>query len=295
MIGRSLAVLTASAALVTIGVVALAQIAVNDPPDFQDDLATASTLADGSLDIMPTAVGGELTVSGAREDRMVLDGYANAANFGLSGPKGKVFFETDPLTISQMDFDGLAFFPDVDSCIFEPGQENTDVGLVAVTVDCPELVDIRGNGTITLTGYVSLPSDMILEQDLPDTGGTVTVGESTFEPVDPVLLIGADFSDHGVQEVGLWLGTDRPEDPTVFLAYDERSDSLTVARVFYERGIAEVEPGECETETTEAAVVNPQASVLRVVFTCDGVDVSSHGSVLVEGDVTFERIYYFEP
>lgn len=298
MIWKGLGVLAGSAALVILGVWGLARVTVPDVPDFQEVLTTASTTQDGSLEFVPITIGGDLTITGARDGTMTFDGVASGPSYGFDSAKGNIFFETDPLSISQMAYDGLAFFPEPEDCTTTTGGHNEEIGLVAVRIECAELTDIRDNGSITVDGYVALPADMVIELDLPDPGGTVTVGDSTFEPVDPVLFIGPVLEDpgHEPEDIGLWLSSDDLEGPTVFLRYSESSKSLAVARVFYNRGIAEVDPGECDTETVEIEVINPQSSVMEVSFSCDSVEVSSHGAIVVEGDVVFQRAYSdFEP
>ena len=295
MIWRGLGVLAGTAALIILGVVGLARLTIPDEPTFEESLAEATESEGGLTDFIPTAVGGELTVTGAVESIISLERQVSGPTYGLGNGQSRVFFETDPLTISQMSHQGLAFFPEPGDCEFTEGEHNEDLGLVAVQISCPELVDIRDNGTISLEGVAALPSDLILELDLPELGGTVTVGDLTFDPVDPVLLIGAQMEGSGVNELGLRLGngeSDPQASTHVFFAYDTPSDSLTLSEVYYRVGLAEVEPGECSTETEELMVINPQASIWEITFSCDSVGVSSHGALSVEGEVVFEKVFF---
>lgn len=297
---KSLGALGLAAALIVLGVVGLARITIPDEPTFSEGLEEVRADEDGSLDFIPTAIGGELEVTGAREGTITLEGTADGPTYGLGNSKTTIFFETDPLTISQMSHDGLAFFPEPDACEFTERGHNEELGVAAMQVSCPELVDIRDNGTISLEGYVSLPADMVLELDLPDTGGTVTVGDVTFEPEDPFLFIGPTFEGGGgMKETGLNLfnplaGPDDEDLAGVYFSYDRATDTLTLSRVSLRGGLAEISGGECETEDEQLAVVNPQTSIWELTFSCDSVDVSSQGALPVEGTVVYHKSFFAE-
>jgi hypothetical protein len=295
VIWKGLGVLGGTAALIVLGVVGLARLTVPDEPTFEESLEEAAEAGIEIEDFVPTALGGELQLTGATEDTITLERQVSGPTFGLGNSRSRVFFETDPLTISQMSHEGLAFFPEPEACEFTEGEHNEEMGLVAVHISCNELVDIRDNGTISVEGFAALPSDMVIELDLPDTGGTVTVGDLTFDPVDPILFIGAAFQGSGVQETGLRLANDETDPQSsayVFFAYDAASDSLRLSEVYYRVGVAAVEPGECTSQTEELVVINPQASVWEITFSCESVDVSSHGSLPVEGQVVFEKVLF---
>src|SRR5690606_37802010 len=133
---------------VAFGVFGLALLTNPDEPVFSDGLAEATEGNDGSLDFVPTALGGQLTVTGAREGTIVLDHMANGPSFGLGNSKTRIFFQGGPLAVTQLDHDGLSFFLEPEECQFTVSQSNEQAGLAAVAVSCPQLVDIRGNGTV---------------------------------------------------------------------------------------------------------------------------------------------------
>lgn len=300
MIWKGVGVLVAAAGLVIALVVGLAQLTVPDDPTFAEGFEDAATGPGGSIDFVPTAIGGELQVSGAKEGSISLESQVGGPTFGLGGTNARVFFDVDPLSINQMSYQDLAFFPEPDDCEFTEGQHNEEVGIAAVQVVCAELVDIRDNGTISMEGYVALPANMVIELDVPDTGGTVTVGDVTFEPEDPVLFIGPTFEGSDAHEIQLFLGTPAvgtgaTDNAAVTFAYSGTTDSLTLTRVNLRRGIAEVDPGECTTENRELTVVNPQTSYWEVSFSCESVDVSSLGALSVEGDVVYQKVVHSEP
>lgn len=300
MIWKGVGALGVAAGLVIMFVVGLARLTVPDEPTFGEGFEDAAENPDGSIDFIPTAIGGELQISGAREGTITLDGQVDGPTYGLGSGQARVFFESDPLAINQMSYDGLAFFPEPADCEFTIGQHNEETGLAAVQITCAELVDIRGNGTVSISGFAALPADLVVDLDLPETGGTVTVGDVTFEPEDPVLFIGPSFEGSGANEIGMNLftpdiGPGAEDTAAVFFAYDGTTDTLTLTQVSLRRGVAEVDPGECETQNEELTVINPQASIWEVTFSCQSVDVSSQGSVPVTGDVVYEKIFFAEP
>ena len=111
-IWKGLAVLPGVAGVVVLGVQALALITVPDEPSFAEALDDAGVGDDGSVPFVPTAIGGESVVTGAREGTITLEQQVDGPTFGLGSGDAWVFFESGPLVISQMSYDGLAFFPD---------------------------------------------------------------------------------------------------------------------------------------------------------------------------------------
>jgi hypothetical protein len=287
MIWRGIGLLVGAAALVAVGVAALALVVVPDEPRFSDAFEEEADVED---DFVPDALGARLEISGARSDTVVLDDTVGGPNFGLGNSRTRIFFEGDPIAIGQMSHDGLAFFPEPEDCEFTPGEHNEAAGLVAVQISCPELVDIRDNGSITLEGFAALPANMVIELDLPDTGGVLTVGEENWEIIDPVLLVGAVFQGGGAGEIGLSLNPEDPDRGFAF-SYDIDSGALTPARIFYEEAVTEISPGACQVSVEELMMVNPSAQYLELSLRCDAVSIEGLGSVPVDGTIVFQRIF----
>lgn len=294
MIWKRLAVLAAAAVVVIAAVVGLAQLIVPDEPTFTEGFEEANENPEGSLDFVPTAIGGELQVSGAREGTITLESNVSGPGYGLTDGNTRIFFEPDPLTLTQMSHDGLAFFPEPEDCELTEGQHNEEARLAAVQMSCPELVDIRDNGSLTVEGYLALPSDLVLELDRPDTGGEVTVGETQWElSRDPSLFIGPESSD---EDPILSVHSD-DTDATLSLhfAYDRDADTLSLTGVSYrEQPTADVAPGACSIETDQVAVINPQTSIHEMTLACDSVDVPELGTVPIEGTIVFEKFVFAE-
>lgn len=291
MIWKGFGVLAGTALVVVLMVVGLALLIVPDEPTFSESLEEAAGSDDGTVDFAPTAPGGQLEVSGASEGTITLERTAHGPTYGLENAKTKIFFESEPLTISQMSYDGLAFFPEPEDCEFTAGEQNEESGLVAVEVSCPELVDIRDSGTITLEGVLALPADLVLELDLPERGGTVTIGDETIAfGSDLHLFVGPSPDDHGISEIRLTAVSDSPQATLVF-PYDLDSGLLRLGRVGYSGGSTDVDTGECSHDLSELAVINPQARILQLDFSCPEIQLANVGQVPVEGTLVFEQIF----
>lgn len=293
MIWKGLGVLLGAAGTVALGVFALAWFTIPDEPTFSDGLAEATEGNDGSLDFVPTAIGGQLTVTGAREGTIVLDQMANGPSFGLRNSKTRVFFQGGPLAVSQLDHDGLSFFLDPEECQFTVGEHNEEAGLTAVQISCPELVDIRGNGTLTVEGLLALPADLVLAEEIPDTGGVLTVDGEEWAVVAPMLMIGDRPAIAGDSENGLWL-SDSAYTRGVFLAHDEESDTLVLTSVITEGETHEIESGSCAIDDEVLMVLNPEARLMELTISCDGIEVPGMGSVAIKGTVIYDKIYLTE-
>lgn len=295
MIWKGFGVLVGTALLVVLMVVGLARLIVPDEPTFSEGLEEAAESDDSTVDFTPTAPGGQLEVTGAAEGTITLERTAHGPNYGFENNETRIFFASDPLSIDQMSYDGLAFFPEPEDCEFTEGEHNEDAGLVGVEVSCPELVDIRDNGTITLEGVLALPANLVIALDIPDIGGTLIVGDEEWEVVDSRLLVGPQFqgSNGGSGEIGLSLN---PEEPSkgLFLSYDLETDQLSPGNVFYEETVTDLSPDACDIVSETLMVVNPQAEYHELSITCESVDVPDLGTVSIEGTVVYEKLFLEE-
>ena len=291
MIWKGLGVLGLAAASVTGVVIGLAFLIVPDEPTFAEGFEES---VDTPEDFVPSAIGGVLQVTGAREGTIDLDRQIGGPSFGLGDAQARVFFTSDPLAIDQMSYDGLAFFPEPEDCEFTEGEHNKEAGLVAVHINCPDLVDIRDNGSITLEGFAALPADLVIELDLPETGGVITVGDEEWEIVDPLLFIGPRFQGQGGGAADLGLSL-RPTDLDrgLFLAYDMDADRLIPATIFYDETVTEM-TGSCTLTDVEVMILNPQTQFRELTIDCENVDVPDLGTVEITGTVVYEKIYFVE-
>lgn len=295
MIWKGFGVLLGTALVILLGIIGLARLIVPDEPTFSEGLEEAAESDGGNVDFTPTAPGGLLEVTGAVEGTITLERTADGPTYGLENSKTRVFFESDPLTISQMSYEGFAFFPEPEDCEFTEGEHNEESGLVGVEVSCPELVDIRDNGTITLAGVLALPADLVIEVDTPDTGGTITVGNEEWEVVDPVLLVGPQFhgSNGGAGEITLALN---PEEPSkgLSLYYDIEADHLSPGKVSYEGTATDLARDACDIVSETVMVVNPQVEFHELTISCEDVEVPELGTISIEGRVVYEKFFVEE-
>lgn len=290
MIWKGFGVLAGTALVVVLIVVGLALLIVPDEPTFAEELEEASGSETGLEGFTPSAEGGQLEITGAVEGSVSLERTAQGPTYGLENSDMKIFFESNPLVISQMSYEGLAFFPEEGDCEFTEGTHNEESGLVAVEISCEELVDIRENGTITVEGVLALPANLVIERDLPDTGGTVTIGNTERELSPDVTLF--VFPDHGSDE-GLSFSAvtdDTDASVTLIFNYDPESEVLTLSRVSYEGDQVDIGPGQCSTESEQLAAINPEHSIHELNFSCDVVEIPSLGEVPIHGRVVFERV-----
>jgi hypothetical protein len=294
MIWRGLAVLSGAAGVVILSVVVLALITVPDEPTFAAGLEEADVGEDGSVDFLPTAIGGELVVTGARDATITLERQVDGPTFGLGNAKARVFFDVDPLAITQMSYDGLAFFPDPGDCEITEGRHNEETGLAAVQISCPELVDIRDNGIIALDGYAALPADLVVDLDLPETGGTITVGEEVWEVAEAYLIIGPSFPGSDAGDIGLSLSPGETDD-VLFLAYDIDIGDLSPGFLQIDGTRHDISGARCDLSTQELVVVNPQAQILELSVGCEAVELPGLGSITIEGTVIYQQIHVEEP
>lgn len=285
MIWKGLGVLGGTAALIVLGVIGLARLTVPDEPTFSEELEAASETGDGGEGFSPTAPGGRIEITGAREATVSFEGdFDNSTT--------QIDFESDPLSIGQMYHDGLTFFPEPDACEFTEGEHNEDAGLVVFEISCEALEDIRDNGTITMEGVVALPAGLVMAQDLPATGGTATVGEEAWElSPEAILFVFPDSPGNSDEGPSFSVVSDDIDASLIIVfGYDPESEIVTVASVSYQGEQVEIGSGQCSTESGQLAAINPEHSFHELTFSCDSVQVSSLGEVPIEGTVVFERV-----
>ena len=290
MIWRGIGLLVGAAALVVVSVAALALVVVPDEPRFSDAVEEETGVEE---DFVPDALGARLAISGARNDTVVLDDTVGGPTFGLGSSRTRIFFEADPIAIGQMSHDGLAFFPEPDDCEFTPGEHNEGAGLVAVRISCLELVDIRDNGSITLEGVAALPADLVIEIDLPETGGSVTVGDQVWEIVDPLLFIGPRFRGDPMTAVEFLLWTRDARQGLRFI-YNDETGLISFVAVDFDETSHEINSSACSLTDEEVMTLNPQTQFRELNIDCGAVDIGDLGTVEITGSITYQKVYFTE-
>lgn len=290
MIWRGIGLLVGAAALVAVGVAALALVVVPDEPRFSDALEEETEV---ESEFVPDALGARLEISGARSDTVVLDDTIGGPTFGLGNARTRIFFEGDPIAIGQMSHDGLAFFPEPEDCEFTPGEHNETAGLVAVRISCPELIDIRDNGSIALEGVAALPADLVIEVDLPETGGTITVGDQIWEIVDPFLFIGPRFLGDDMTATEFLVWTRDAREGMRFI-YNDETGLISFVAVDLDETSHEIDSSDCSLTDEEVMILNPQTQFRELTIDCAAVDVPDLGTVDITGSITYQKVYFTE-
>ena len=301
---RSLVVLALALTATVAITVGLTMLVVRDRQPTTAD-ATGTPVATIGVGAVPTGTGGSVAVSGDRDGTFSLesDSYEVSVNpdfergfarveygtFGLEGADGAMFFTYEPLAVEQIDYDGLAFYPEADECTITPGELNPEIGVASARLLCEDIADIRDAGTVTFDGAIALPGDMLgMRGDLPPPGGVITLGEATLAFSDGRMLVqevltGADrqplflFGDDEESSIGFERD---PSTGRLFLTY------LVVAGEFFE-----VPSDACVVTSEELGPLNPITTTLEIGIRCDGLDLGSHGVVAIDDSVIADLIF----
>lgn len=264
----------AGAIVPTVGEPARPADASGDP-----DAGTSPTPAEAR----PGAVGGTLMVTGDREGSLVLDRELTEDRYGLAGDEGRILFERgDALTVGQVQYDGLDFFVDAEECTVIPGERHDPTGVALAEIRCDAITDVRDTATVGLEGTLGMAADLFgLRGSLPDTGGTIELGDQT-------LTIGTTRLQL-VPFAGAFVGQLMAEDhgAAVSLTYDPFTHALSVAEVVYEGDVVLVDGG-CSVSEREIGLLNPHTRVSELRLECAPLEIPTLGTVPLSGTVVAE-------
>jgi hypothetical protein len=244
-------------------------------------------------------------VSGDREANFILDrdsydisinpdferGFARVefGRFGLIGQEGAIHLGSEPLVVEQVDFDGMAFYPEPDACAIEPGELNPTIGVASARLDCVGLTDIRDTGTVTIEGGIALPADLLgMRGNLPPSGGRIPIGRRTLEFSDGRVLL---------QEVR----TEETSRYALFLYGDDGASSLGIERdpesgAFYltyiviDEELFDIPDDACALSASELGALNPITTVLELSIRCAELDLGGHGVVALDTTLVVDLI-----
>ncbi|HVM24050.1 MAG TPA: hypothetical protein VM253_01460 [Candidatus Limnocylindrales bacterium] len=237
----------------------------------------------------PGQVGGTLAVTGDREGRLTLTRESTAGRYGLIGNDGRILFDVEPLTAARIQFEGLEFFLDPDDCAITPGQRHDPTGVAGAEIRCAEVEDVRGNGVLTFEGTVGLAADLLgLRGDLPESGGTVAVGEEMLRFEQAKVFIGLQGRIGGRgYNLAIW---DDIGEGVLEIDYDPQSHEMRLVGVHLDsRRFAEVPRGACSLGVVELGRLNSFTTVIELSVDCDALDVSGLGVVPVNGTLIVEQ------
>ena len=292
----SLAVLGAAfagAVVITFGLAVLivpgqAGLAQGPDPASSGDPGAVETDDPGGI----PGLGGSLAVTGGREATFRLTRENTGERYSIEGDKGRITFEGRPVEVTQISFDGLEFFPEPDECTVTPGNLDNRVGIGFAELRCADLTDIRDTGTFTFAGTIGMPLDMIADSDLPESGGTVEVGDETWQIPEAFLFTFQGPAVAGPDDeynMGL---VDEEAGGAIYFRYDIQTHQLTVANVARGEESADVPADACELRERELGRNNPRTTVVELTIRCAGVDVPGLGTVSINGTVIVDRIEF---
>ena len=256
-------------------------------------------------DVAPTSIGGTLAVTGDRSDTFRLDrplydvhvspdferGFARVefGRFGLLGQAGDIYFESEPLSVAQIDFDGLAFYPDPADCTITPGMLNPATGIASARLECPDLEDVRGAGTVTLDGGVALPADLLgLRGELPPSGGQIEIGDQTLAFSDGRMLVMSALTDD-TRRVPLFIYGD---DDVSSLGFerDPNTAQLYLTYIVIDEEPFDIDDDACLVTAEDLGLSSPIATVQELTIRCDALELGGHGTVSIEDTLVIDLI-----
>lgn len=237
-----------------------------------------------------TSIGGTLVVSGARDALFSLDREELGSRYAVAGPEGRIIFEGNPLTVAQISFDGLEFLLGPDECSVTPGERHEETGVAAAHIACEEIADVRDQGMVTVDGVIGVAADLLgLRGDLPESGGTVMLGDETltFDFAAMTIPSGGHLS-------GVYAGSLHDPDTatTITFTYDPQDHQMVLSEIAYSmrepRQPTRVPPGACSVTTTEIGPLNPHTRVAEMAIRCAAIEVDALGTVSLEGALIVE-------
>jgi len=249
---------------------------------------TASTEAEGNEGTFRSQPqGGELEVTGDRQGTFALTGNAQGPGYGLGGDDGGIFFQgSGPgLSVVQLSYDGLDFFLDADDCILTAGEADSGGDRGSATIECVEIRDVRDTATISVRGRVVLPADLMAERDdLPEVGGTVTVGTETLI-IDDGLFRLADAADKSPDAVNRWMSG-----PRIHVSFRQELGNDYVDQIDIEGVVSEIPQDACEVEREHAAMMDTSTNLVEVSFRCEEVEIGGIGELPIVGSAIVEQV-----
>ena len=234
-------------------------------------------------------IGGNLTVTGDREGTLTVTRESNDASYSLVGDAARVVFKgSQPPVITQISWEGLEFFPEPEACAITPGELDDEIGVGYAEVRCEGLADIRGGETVSMAGTLGLALTTVGESDLPQMGGSVTVGDDTWDFSEAFLFgfpvnLGAGTEDYNMVLTEEGTGSLR-------FRYDVQTHRLTLVNV--ERGgdASDVDARACGLQTEELGRLSPGVAIVELTIDCPEVDVPGLGAVPIGGTLIVQQI-----
>lgn len=237
-------------------------------------------------------VGGHLTVTGDHTGTLSLLRESNAELYSLEGDNARMVFQgSQPPEVSQVSWTGLEFFPEPTDCTITPGALDDEIGVGYAELRCEGLTDVRGGGTVSLAGTIGLPLTMVGDSDLPEMGGSVTVGSETWEFTEALLFAFPVPAIAGDRDYNMRL-VDEGRGALEF-RYDVQTHRLTMVTVERDGRAADVPPGACTLATDELGRLGPHVAVVELSIDCPAAEVPGIGTVPITGTVIVHQFEEF--
>jgi hypothetical protein len=299
---RSITVLAVAFAATVVVTIGLATVIVPgraaDPPAAGGSATPAASLAPIE------GIGGHLTVTGDRTGTLTVTSESNDDRYSLEGSAARIVFEDRPPVIVQLSWEGLEFFPEPADCTITPGRLDSEIGVGYAEVACENLTDIRGGGMISLSGTLGMALNVVGESDLPEMGGSVTVGDETWRFAEAILFTFPVNLFTGGEDYNMILSDENtdtgcpdnaPPSPdcsrtSLRFRYDVQTHRLTLVEVTREGTSADLAAGACSLATEELGRLSPGAAVVELTIDCPAADVPGLGSVPIAGTVVIQQL-----
>lgn len=300
---RSLALLAMAFTAVVVVTLALSGVIVPERPAVARGGGRGPTVTPGDVGPFtnpePSAggipgLGGILAVSGDYDGSIRLSRESVQESYALEGDDARlVFGGGSPATVDQVSFDGWQFFPDEDQCTLTAGNLDTTIGIGFAELRCIGLVEIRDKGTVDLAGEIGMPVDLLAERTLPDSGGTLVVGDETWTIGWSYLATWQQPIIGGVESYNMEL-EDLELRTGLNFNYDIETHAITPASVVRDGQEANLDAGACQVVREELGKHNPRTTVIEVAISCPSVDVPGLGAVPISGTVVVDELQFPE-
>jgi hypothetical protein len=287
---RSIGILAAALVAVAGATLALAGLMIPRATGSADAGANpTAAVGEGTEIPVPTGAGGTLTVTGDLEGTFVLMRDAVEARYSLVGNDGRISFEGgESLTVAQISFQGWEFFPDPEQCTIDPGTFDPTTGVAPAELQCRDLEEVRDKGTVGLSGTVGIAGNVLgLRGDLPESGGSLSVGDETWEFDDAFIALLGGFGTPGVGRAEI---VDEATGGTLRFEYDAQTHALALTEVGHGSETVDVPTDACQISTHDLGKAAPQTVVAELSMRCSAVEVPGLGTVPIEGTIIVDQV-----
>ncbi len=235
-------------------------------------------------------LGGTITVTGDREGSFRITREVHHGTYAIEGEGNRISFSGEPVQVSQVSYEGLEFFPDDGQCSLTTGNLEGAIGIGYADLRCDDLEDVRGGARVSLSGEIGLPLDRLVGRELPESGGTATVGAETWTFDEASLLTWQQPARGGLSDYNLVLEDLGGPPRALSFAYDIETHDLSLANVRVGNTDADVPGGACSFDRSELGPHNPRILVVDLTITCPSVDVPGMGVVAITGSAVVDEI-----